>query len=71
MEKIYETQITIRYLFVNYNAAFDSPIGDSVFAAISELGIKTLSIFCSSAKVGMAFSEPFDALLCFRQADPL
>ena len=66
--------------FVDYKAAFDSPIRDRVFAAMSELGIPaklislcrtTLSNSRSSVKVGMDISEPFDTARGFRQGDPL
>ena len=57
-------------------AAFDMPIRDRVFDAMSELDIPakliwlcrmTLSNSCSSVKVGMDLSEPFDTVRGFRQ----
>ena len=39
LEKNHKKQVDTHYLFVEYKAAFDSPIRDRIFAAISELGI--------------------------------
>ena len=67
------------FLF-DYKAAFDSPIRNRVFATMSELGITAMQIrlyrmtlinSCSSVKVGMGLSEPFDTLRGFRQGNPL
>ena len=80
LEKPYEKQVDTHHLFVVYKAAFDSPLRDSVFAAMSKLDIPaklirlcrmTLSNCCSSVKVGMDLSEPFDIVRGFRQGEPL
>ena len=81
LEKIHETQVYTHHLFVDYKAAFDSPIRAVMFfAAMSELGITaklirpcrmTLSNSCSSVKIGMDLSEPFDTVRGFKQGDLL
>ena len=80
LEKIHETQVDTHHLFINYKAAFDNPIRDRVFAAISELDVPaklirlckiTLSNSCSSLKIGMDLSEPFDTVRAFREGEPL
>ena len=61
LQKTHEKQVDKHHLFINYKAAFDGPIRDRVFAAMSELGIlaklirlcrMTLRNSCSSVKVG-------------------
>ena len=68
------------YLSVDYKVAFDSPLRYRVFATMSELGIPAklvrlcrmpLSNSCSSIKVGMDISEPFDTVRGFRQGYPI
>ena len=80
LKKTYENQIDTHHLFVDYKAAFDSPIRDRVYAVMAELGIPaklirlcrmTLSKSQSSVKVGSDLSEPFVAVRGFRQGDPL
>ena len=79
LEKIHEKQVDTHHLLVDYKAAFDRPIRDRVFAAMSELGIPaklirlcrmTLSNSYSSVKVGMDLSEPFETVRGFRQGAP-
>lgn len=80
LEKTYENQIDTYHLFVDYKAAFDSPLRDRLYAAMSELGIPaklvrlcrmTLSNTSSSVKVGNDLSEAFDTKRGFRQGDSL
>ena len=68
MEKRHESQDKTHHLFVDFKAAFDSPLRDT---AMSELGISAkliklcrmmLSNSCSSIKVGKDLSEPFDTV---------
>ena len=68
------------YIFVDFKAAFVSPVRDRVYSAMSELGIPTklirlcrmtLSNSCSSVKVGKDLSEPSDTMPGFRQGDPI
>ena len=80
LEKTHEYQINTCHLFVDFKSAFDSPIRDEVYTAMSEFGIPaklirlcrmTLSNSRSSVKVGSNLSEPFDTARGFRQGDPL
>ena len=80
LEKTHENQIDTHHLFVDYKAAFDSPIRDCLYATMSEFGIPakltrlcrmTLSNTCSSVKVGNDLSETFNTDRGFRQGDPL
>ena len=79
LEKTYQNQIDTHYQFVDYKAAFDSPIRDRVCTVMAELGIPAKLIrFCrmtlskaeSSVKFRSDFSEPFVAMRGFRQGDP-
>ena len=80
LEKTHEKQVDTHHLFVDYKAAFDSPIRDCLYATMSEFGIPaklirlcrmTLSNTTSSVKVGNNLSEPFSTVRGFRQGDPL
>ena len=80
LEKTHENQIDTHHLFVDYKAAFDSPIRDCLYATMSEFGIPaklirlfrmTLSNTCSSVKVGNDLSETFHTERGFRQGGPL
>ena len=63
-------------MLIDYTAAFDSPVRDRVYAAISELGIPAKLISqcrmnsCSSVKIGRHLSETFDTVHSFRKAIP-
>ena len=61
LEKRHENQDKTHHLFVDFKAAFDSPVRDRVYTAMSELGIPaklirlcrmTLSNSCSSGRKG-------------------
>ena len=80
LEKTHEFQVDTYHLFVDYKAAFDSPVREAVHEIMTELGIPakltrlcmmTMSNTTSSVKVGAEISEPFDTLRGFRQGDPL
>lgn len=80
LEKTHEKQIDTYHLFVDYKAAFDSPIRSKVFQAMSEFGIPaklirlckmTLTDTRSSVKIGKNLSEPFSTKRGFRQGDSL
>ena len=80
LEKRDVNQDKAQDLVVNFKIAFESPLRDRIYAAMSELGISaklirlcrmTLSNLCSSVKVGKDLSEPFDTVCGFRQGDPL
>ena len=80
LEKRHENQDRTHHLFVDFNAPFDSPVRDRVYAVMSELGIPpklirlyrmTLSSSYSSVKVGKYLSELFDTVRGLRQGDPL
>ena len=78
LEKTQEKQIDTYHLFVDYKAAFDSPIRSKVFQAMSEFGIPaklirlcrmTLTETRSSVKIGKSLSEPFNTKRGFREGD--
>ena len=80
LEKRHENQDKIHHIFVEFQAAFDGPVRDRVYTAMSELGIPakqirlcrmTLSNSCSFVKVGKDLSVPFDTVRAFRQGEPL
>ena len=80
LEKRLESQQDTHHLFVDYKAAFDSPIRDQVYNIMSEFGIPakltrlcrmTLLNTSSAVKVGKNLSDPFNTIRGFRQADPL
>ena len=80
LEKTREKQVDTHHLFVDYKAAFDSPIRDCLYTTMSEFGVPaklvrlckmTLSNSSSSVKVGNNLSEPFNTVRGFRQGDPL
>ncbi|XP_073848775.1 uncharacterized protein [Musca autumnalis] len=80
LEKTQEMQIDIFHLFVDYKAAFDSPLRSKVFHAMSEFGIPaklirlckmTLTDTRSSVKIGKNLSEEFCTKRGFRQGDSL
>ena len=80
LEKTHEKQIDTYHLFVDYKAAFDSPIREKFYEAISELGIPTKLVrLCrmtlkstkSSVKVGKDLTEPFETRQGLRQGDSL
>ena len=80
LEKTHEFQVDTHHLFVDYKAAFDSPIREAVHEIMAELGIPakltrlcmmTMSNTTSSVKIGSEISEPFDTIRGFRQGDPL
>lgn len=80
LEKSHENQIDTYHLFVDFKAAFDSPLRDRLFATMSELGIPakltrlcsmTLSNTISSVKVGNDQSETFNTKRGLRQGDSL
>ena len=80
LEKTHEKQIDTYHLFVDYKAAFDSPIREKLYEAMSELGIPTKLIrLCrmtlnntrSSVKVGKELTDPFDTRRGLRQGDTL
>ena len=61
LEKRHENQDKTHQLFVDFKAAFDSPVRDGIYAAMSELSMPTkqirlrrmaLSNSCSCVKVG-------------------
>ena len=67
LEKRHEDQDRTHHLLVDLKAAFDSPVRDRVYTAMSELGIPaklirlcrmTLSNLCCSIKIGKDLSEP-------------
>ena len=75
-EKRHENQVKTHHLFVDFKAAFHSPVRDRVYNAMSELGIPanlirlcrmTLSSSCSFVKIGKVLSELFDTVRGFRQ----
>ena len=68
-KKKYETQVDTYHLFVDYKAAFDRPVRDRVFSAMSELGISAKLIELCSITVGMDVSEPFATVLDFGQGE--
>ena len=70
-----QVQIT-ELIFIDFTAAFDSPVRDRVYTAMSELGIPAklirlcrmmLSYSCSSVNLAKDLSEPFDTVRGFRQ----
>ena len=70
LEKIHEKQVDKQHIFVDYKAAFESPLRDRVYAAMSELDLPTklmrlcrmtFSNFCCSVKVGIDLSESSDS----------
>ena len=80
LEKTHEHQVDTHHLFVDYKAAFDSPIRESlkkvmvefkIPAKLIRLCMMTLRNTTSSVKVGSDLSEPFDTVRGFRQGDPL
>ncbi|XP_073814500.1 uncharacterized protein [Musca autumnalis] len=80
LEKTQEMQIDTFHLFVDYKAAFDSPIRSKVFQAMSDFGIPaklirlcrmTLTETRSSVKIGKNLSEEFTTKRGFRQGDGL
>ena len=75
LEKTHEKKIDTHHLFVDCKAAFDSPIRDHVFAAMSELGLPAKVIGLCRMKFSNScssfLSEPFDTVRGFRQGDPL
>ena len=80
LEKTLEKQIDTYHLFVDYKAAFDSPIREKLYEAMSELGIPTKLIrLCkmtlnntrSSVKIGKDLTESFDTRRGLRQGDTL
>ena len=71
LEKPHEQHIDTFHLFVDYKAAFDSPIRSEVFKAMSAFVIPaklirlcriTLSGTRSAVKVGKDLSEPFNTV---------
>ena len=80
LAKTNEKQVDTHHLLVGHKTAFERPIRDHVFAAMSELGIPaklirlyrmTLGNSYIFVEVGMNLSKPFDTVRCFRQDYPL
>ena len=80
LEKTHEQQIDTYHLFIDYKAAFDTPIREKLFETMSAYGIPsklirlcrmTLSDTKSSVKIGSDLSEPFTTTRGLRQGDSL
>ena len=80
LEKTQEKQIDTYHLFVDYKAAFDSPIRGKLYEAMSDLHIPeklirlcwmTLTHIKTAVKIGKNLSEPFTTKRGLRQGDTL
>ena len=79
LEKTHENQDKTDNIFVDFKAAFDSPVRDRIYNAMSELCFPSklirlcrmmLSNSCSSVKIGKELSEYFDTVRGFNNATP-